>query len=397
MRNSRIRSLATLLALSLLAAACGGGDDDSQVGAGDPGTEATAQADTGGATDEGGDTSADQADGAAADAADTTAPAEAPPAESAGNGVLIADLCSGNQPIDGAVSLDDLVSYELLSSPNATVEGSGTNDAVAYNDFGFLCNITEQVDGGENFMTIGLSAGSGTWDSTVEFSDATPERMGELDVILTGQFSAPLVMLSTDDAGNQDSLFVNWFPADDDRLEPDELTRVLRPLAEAIAANTTVDIPRVDAPATPDWFACDDATGGVVGVEPSALFAAAGGDPAKDLEVNQDTVASFGFTECVVRPVTGFLPLTQIRVQNPDEVLQDSVATYLDSWSDATADTIAGIDVAIRIDSSDGYVFAVIGEVPTEISLRTDGNDNDNDTVAPNLRVIAELVLTNAS
>ncbi|MGB5168243.1 MAG: hypothetical protein WBO84_12630 [Acidimicrobiia bacterium] len=175
--------------------------------------------------------------------------ADAPPADpgvstSDGNGVILADLCSEGQPLNGAISLDDLVAFGLLSSTDATVEGSGAYDAVAYETFGFLCNISEAVGDGVNFTTIGVSTGSATWDLAVEQGTAPAEQIGDWEVIVGSNWLSPLTMRSTDAAGNQDSLFVTWTPADGSIPDAATLERLMRPLAEAIATRSTVDIPR---------------------------------------------------------------------------------------------------------------------------------------------------------
>lgn len=180
-------------------------------------------------------TSTDGADAPSADSGVST---------SEGNGVILADLCSGGQPLNGAISLDDLVTFGLLSSTDATVEGSGAYDAVAYETFGFLCNISEAVGDGENFTTIGVSAGSATWDLAVEQGTAPAEQIGDWEVIVGSNWLSPLTMRSTDAAGNQDSLFVMWTPADGSIPDAETLERLMRPLAEAIATRSTVDIPR---------------------------------------------------------------------------------------------------------------------------------------------------------
>ena len=175
---------------------------------------------------------------------------DAPPADpgvssSGGSGVILADLCAGGQPLDGAISLEDLVSFGLLSSTDATVEGPGTSlDATAYEAFGFLCNIFEDVGDGETLVTIGVSGGSSTWDNAVDQGDAPAEKMGDWDVIVGSNWVIPLVMCTTDAAGNQDCLWVTWVPADGSIPDTATQERLMRPLAEAIATRSTVDIPR---------------------------------------------------------------------------------------------------------------------------------------------------------
>jgi len=185
----------------------------------------------------------------AASATSSTDAADAPPDDSGvstsnGNGVILADLCAGGQPLNGAISLDDLVTFGLLSSTDATVEGSGAYDAVAYDAFGFLCNISEAVGDGQNFTTIGVNPGSAIWDLAVEQGTAPSEQIGDWEVIVGSNWLSPLTMRTTDAAGNQDSLFVTWTPADGSIPDAATLERLMRPLAEAIATRSTVDIPR---------------------------------------------------------------------------------------------------------------------------------------------------------
>ena len=146
--------------------------------------------------------------------------------------------------MNGAISLDDLVGFGILTSTDATVEGSGAYAATAYETFGFLCNISEDVGDGENFLTIGLSSGSDTWDLAVEQGDDPVEQMGDWEVIVGSSWLSPLTMRTTDAAGNQDSLFAVWTPADGSIPDAATLERLMRPLAEAIATRSTVDIPR---------------------------------------------------------------------------------------------------------------------------------------------------------
>ncbi|MDA1147123.1 MAG: hypothetical protein O3A76_10895 [Chloroflexi bacterium] len=219
-----------MIDLALVASACGGGDESDSGGNGSP--EATADSANGSpaATSEGG----------SAEATGSPASGEA----SGGGGVILADLCSENQPLNGAISLDDLVSYGLLSSTDATVEGSNAYGATAYETFGFLCNISEDTGDGENFLTIGVSSGTAIWDLAVEQGTVPAEQIGDWEVIVGSNWLSPLTMRTTDDDGNQDSLFVTWTPADGSIPDAETTERVMRPLAEAIATRSTVDIPR---------------------------------------------------------------------------------------------------------------------------------------------------------
>jgi hypothetical protein len=158
--------------------------------------------------------------------------------------VILADLCAGGQPLNGAISLDDLVGFGILTTTDAAVEGSGAYSASAYETFGFLCNIIESVGDGENFLTIGLNSGSDLWDLALEQGDAPVEQMGDWEVIVGSNWLSPLTMRITDGAGNQDSLFALWTPADGSIPDAATLERLMRPLAEAIATKSTVEIPR---------------------------------------------------------------------------------------------------------------------------------------------------------
>lgn len=163
---------------------------------------------------------------------------------SEGSGVILADLCAGDQFLNGAISLDDLVAFGLLSSTNASVEGNAAYDASAYETFGFICNIIEVVGDGETFVTIGVKPGSDIWDLAVEQGSAPAEQIGDWEVIVGSNWLSPLTMRTTDASGDQDSLFVMWTPADGSIPDTATLERVMRPLAEAIATRSTVDIPR---------------------------------------------------------------------------------------------------------------------------------------------------------
>ena len=223
------RLLGCLLAGALVASACGGGDS-------------TPEAD-GAASEPPETTSAVTPDTDAGDGAET--PPEGDDATpSDGGGVILADFCAEGQPLNGAVSLDDLVDYGILSSTDATVEGSETYDATAYETFGFLCNIAEEVGDGENSLTLGMGSGSDLWDLAIDQGDATVEAMGDWEVIIGSNWLSPLTMRITDADGNSDSLFATWTTADGSIPDAETLERVMRPLAEAIATKSTVDIPR---------------------------------------------------------------------------------------------------------------------------------------------------------
>ncbi len=230
------RLLAALIAGVFLLSACGGDDDTGDAGDGAP-VSSDAADDPPDSDPEPDDSPDPEGDGT-----------ETPPTDegttSPGAGVFLADFCAGGQPLNGAISLDDLVSFGLLTSTNATVEGSAAYGASAYETFGFLCNISEEVGDGENFLTIGLSAGSDNWDLAVEQGDVPVEQMGDWEVLIGTNWLSPLTMRTTDSAGNQDSLFAVWTTADGSIPVAATLERVMRPLAEAIAARSTVDIPR---------------------------------------------------------------------------------------------------------------------------------------------------------
>lgn len=226
--------LGPLLAVALVAGACGGSDDE--VGSADPTTpDAEASATTVTSTDEGVD-----------DAPDSTEPTESDTGDegSPGDGVILADVCSGGQFVNGAVSLDDLVEFGVFTSTDVVIEGNSAYDASTYETFGFICNLSENVGDGENFMTIGIKSGTGTWDLAVEQGDAPIEQMGDWEVIVGSNWLSPLTMRYTDEAGNQDSLFVVWTPADGSIPDAATLEAMMRPLGEAIATRSTVDIPR---------------------------------------------------------------------------------------------------------------------------------------------------------
>lgn len=224
-RSTYPRLLLFIMAGALVVAACGGGDSEPT-----DTTEATSgSGSTEGETDPGSDTtvSPDNVDGAAD-----------------GNGVILADLCVGGQPLNGAISLDDLVEFGILTSTNATVEGNGAYGATAYQTFGFLCNISDDEGTNGNFLTIGVSSGSDIWDLAVDQGDAEVEQMGDWEVMIGSNWLSPLTMRFTDASGNQDSLFATWTPADGSIPDAETLERIMRPLAEAIATRSTVDIPR---------------------------------------------------------------------------------------------------------------------------------------------------------
>ncbi len=236
--------LGALCAVALLATACGGGDDDA--GGDETTTSVDAQpSDVDGESDEAGEPAPDEeSDGAPADGEESGEESTDSDDGSSGDGVILADLCAGDEFLDGAVSLDDLVSYGMFTSTDVVIESNAAYDASTYETFGFICNLSETVADGENFMTIGVSSGSGTWDLAVEQGDAPIEQMGDWEVIVGSNWLSPLTMRITDDAGNQDSLFVVWTPADGSIPDAATLERLMRPLGEAIATRSSVDIPR---------------------------------------------------------------------------------------------------------------------------------------------------------
>ena len=177
------------------------------------------------------------------DALEDEADASTSSGEGVGSGVILADLCSGGQPLDGAISTDDLVEYGMFTSTDVVIEG-GVRDATGYATFGFLCNLSEEVGDGENFLTIGVNPGSDIWDLAFEQSADSVEQMGDWEVIISSNWLSPLTMHFTDDAGNQDSLFALWTPADGSIPDGATLEAMMRPFAEAIAARSSVDIPR---------------------------------------------------------------------------------------------------------------------------------------------------------
>ena len=228
--SRRTPLIATWAAAAFVLSACGGSSDAASSG-GSAAVEATTT--SSGASDE---TSVSDDDETSVSGDDETSVP--------GGGVFIADFCAGGQPLNGAISLDDLVSFGFITSTDATVQGSEAYTASAYETFGFLCNISEEVGEGENFLTIGLSAGSDNWDLMAAQGDSTIEQMGDWEVIIAPNWLSPLTMRLTDAAGNQDTLFVTWTPADGSIPDGETLVKMVRPLAEAIASRSTVDIPR---------------------------------------------------------------------------------------------------------------------------------------------------------
>lgn len=230
--NVRCLSIALLLG----AAACGGSDGDTATPASVDGA-----ADAGATTTE----AAEPADDDASSKTTSEQPAsDAGGSGSSGNGVILADLCSGEQFVNGAITIDDLVSYGLFTSTDVRVESNSAYEASTYETFGFICNIFETVGDGENGLTIGVSSGSDTWDLAVEQGTAPAETIGEWDVIVGSNWLSPLTMRTTDEAGNQDSIFVLWTPSDGSIPDAETLERVMRPLAEAMGNRVTADIPR---------------------------------------------------------------------------------------------------------------------------------------------------------
>lgn len=233
------RLLGAMTATVLVVSACGGGDDDSEALGGSTGS---VDADAASEVSE-----PESNDGDVLDSPDEgVEPSAEDQSESAveGAGVLLADFCAGGQPLNGAISLEDLVGFGFITSTNATVEGSNAYDATGYETFGFLCNISEDVGTGQNFLTIGLNSGSDIWDLAVEQGDAPVEQMGDWEVMIGSNWLSPLTMRTTDAAGNQDSLFATWTQADGTIPDAATLERLMRPLADAIASRATVDIPR---------------------------------------------------------------------------------------------------------------------------------------------------------
>ncbi len=358
------------LVAALVVVGCGGGDDESSGGApddppstavepsdGEPTPEPDAQPSTEPAGESGSESSGDTA-----------------PAVSTGSGTLPADLCADGAPLSGAITLDDLVGYGILSSSDASVDGSGVLDAIAYNDFGSLCNI-EDANG--DFLTLGMSTGAETLEQAVDQSGATPTQAGEWQY-LVGDVLPQLVMLHTDGAGNENTIFANWFPSDDDRRTSDSIA-VLTPFAEAIVEQSTVDVPMIDAPGVPPWFVCDDTSPGVAGVDPAVVMAAVEVPEGTELESSQDVRASFGNTECTTRTTARNFPFVRLDVQESGAQLADTLDTYLAGWPEATAETIAGRDVAVRVDSGFGeaFVFTVIDGFPTTIQLGVTSFEGD--------------------
>lgn len=227
------RLLLVLAAVACVAAACG----SAEVGADEPASSTSAAPLTNDATSDS-ETPSDTGDESSAEA-DEPAP-EPSDTGSGGSGLLPVDMCEQGQFVAGAISLDDLVTYGLLSSAEANIDGGGFNAAL-YETFGHLCNI-EEIGGEENFITIGMSDGSDVFDLAVDSGVA--ERIGNWDVIVGNNWLSPLTMRFTDGAGNQDSLFVTWVPGDGSIPDAETLERLMSPLAEAIASKTSVDVSR---------------------------------------------------------------------------------------------------------------------------------------------------------
>lgn len=373
-RNS-VRWGATALVSALVLVACGGSDEASSGDASPdtPSTEPSApdaelQSDEAATSEDGEAEIGTDAETGSESSGDTAAPV------SAGTGTLPGDLCADGAPLSGAITLDDIVGFGILSTSDATVDGAGAIDAVAYNDFGSLCNI-EDANG--DFFTIGMSSGAGTFEQSVEQSGATATQAGDWQY-LVGDGLTPLVMLHTDDAGNENTIFVYWVPTDDSRRAAESVA-VMTPFAEAIVDRSTVDVPMVDAPGTPPWFACDDATPGVAGVDRAALMVVAGVPAGAELETAQDIGASFGTTQCTTRSTAQSFPFVRIDVQESNAQLADTLDTYLAGWPEATTETISGRDVAVRVDEGFGqaFVFTVIDGYPTTVQLGVTTFDGD--------------------
>lgn len=230
MKVNTARLIFALIAAVVLLSGCGSGGESSEA-------EASEAADTtAGST--GGDSSAPVTDDGEDSRADDGA------AASDGSGVILADLCADNQPLNGAITVEDLVSYGMFTSTDVVIESNAAYETAAYETFGFLCNMSEDVGDGENFLTIGMSSGSAIWDLAIEQGTAPVEQIGNWEVIVGSNWLSPLTMRTTDAAGNQDSLFTTWTPADGSIPDAATLERLMRPLAEAIATKSTVDIPR---------------------------------------------------------------------------------------------------------------------------------------------------------
>ncbi len=223
-RLNRVQVVGVLSALVLTVSGCGGGEDGTAADATDASPAAPAPEDsaTAPAPDEG-DTDAGQAQG---------------------GGVILADLCAGGQPLNGAVSLEDLVSYGVFTSTDVTIESNKAYDATTYDTFGFICNITEDVGDGQNGLTIGMSSGPDGFQLAVDQGDAPVEKMGKWKVIVGSNWLSPLAMRTTDSGGNVHSLYALWTPADGSIPDAATLEKMMRPLAEAIAERSTVDIPQ---------------------------------------------------------------------------------------------------------------------------------------------------------
>jgi hypothetical protein len=226
--SRRARLLAGLTAGALLVTACGGGD-----GSADTATSPATQGEDAASAPATGDPVATE----------QTTGEQGVAAAGGGDGVIVEDLCAGDQLLRGAITLQDLVDIGILTSTDAVVESNDAREASTYETFGFICNIVETVDAGEIVLTIGVSQGSSYRDIALEQADAAPETIGAWEVILTGSWLGPLTMRTTDAAGNRDSLFVMWVPADGSIPDVATLERLMRPLAEAIATRSSAAFP----------------------------------------------------------------------------------------------------------------------------------------------------------
>ena len=363
---------AIAIAFTLVAAGCGGDDDSTSTAA--PEAE-------GGAAD-----GSDATDDVSSDAESEPAPAtDDEPAEepvvAAGTGTLVVDLCRGGQFIDGAITIDDLVTWGVFGSSDVEIDGGPGFDALGYNDFGALCNI-DAVGGGDS-ITVSMNNQVGAYDGAAERSPDAVGSAGGWKWVLSGGLET-LVMEHTGADGTRDTFGILWFPDDDDRKTLEEVRRVFDPLVAAIVERTTVDIERIEAPATPDWWACGDTDAGVAGLDPTALLATLGAPEGRGARVSASSQGSFGFTECTAETEVGLDSVT-VKVQDPTAELQDTVESFLAGWPDAVAETIAGYEVAVL----DARAFTVVDGTPMEISILVTDPDIDSD-----FRAVIELVLS---
>ena len=378
-----------LLAAVLVASSCGGGDDggadETPDGSASPASEpvdVSEPADTAATAEPAAEPAAEPV----AEPAESSEPTEEPADR---NGVLPGDLCAVGQSVGGAIDVAELIDWGVFTSSEVTIDGGEAITPVAYADFGVLCNLD-----GEDFVTVSMQSGRATFDDLAELLaqgvEGEMSTIGDWEIIISPGLTS-VAMAHTGADGTSNELWLIWSPDDSARKTLDEVVRVFGPVVEAIATRTTVDAPVMEAPAVAAWFACDETALGVTGLSPATLFATLGPDDGTEVEVEQDTNASFGFTECTVRSTLDFRSVS-VRIQDSTAELQDTVATYLAGWPEAVEETIAGTQVALNIDSDFGAAeaFTVVDGTPLLVSISGNGATD----YPSSLRAATELVLS---